>query len=84
MYFYYLAIIEPPEPLSGSPETNINVLAIVLPLVFVIALVAIIFSLIYLRIKKKKQLVLDAFQEHELAISPSSSNTNLYQHCPPR
>ena len=81
---FCLAIIDPPLPVSGNNENNVNVLAIILPLAFIIALVALIFAFIYWRIKKKKQLILNAIEAHESTMSPSSSNTNLYQHCPPR
>ena len=83
MFSCYLAIINP-RPVFKHNEKNNTVLAIVLPLAFVAALVALIFALISWRVKRKKQLILNAIEAHELAISPSSSNTNLYEHCPPR
>lgn len=73
-----------PEQIQGGEGNKTNILAIVLPLIFVIVFVALLFALITWRIKKKKELVLSTIEAHESAISPSSSNINLYQHYPPR
>ena len=73
-----------PKQIQGDEGNKTNVLAIVLPLAFVMAFVALVFAFITWRIKKKKELVLSTIEAHESTISPSSSNTNLYQHYPPR
>ena len=71
-------------PVSSGVANNVNVLAIILPLACIIALVALIFAFVHWRIKKRNQLILHAIGAQEIPISPSSSNSNLYQHCPPR
>lgn len=81
---FYLEIRLPEAVAKKPDEKETNVVAVVLPLTVILALVAIILALISWRIRRKKQLVLNAIEAHESAISPSTSNTNLYEHCPPR
>ncbi|XP_028405324.1 uncharacterized protein LOC114527825 [Dendronephthya gigantea] len=70
---------------SQGKKEEVNVTAIVVPVAFVLALIASIFALIFWNIRRKNKLLLNVIEAHAAsAISPSPSNTNLYQHCPPR
>ncbi|XP_046844767.1 uncharacterized protein LOC124438632 [Xenia sp. Carnegie-2017] len=69
---------------NKKKEDDSKLLPILLPILAIALITALILVAFAWRLKRKKEMVLEAFQNNQSGIPPSESNSHLYHYFPPR
>ena len=82
LFSIFLEIVITPS--NKKKEDDSKLLPILLPILAIALITALILVAFAWRLKRKKEMVLKAFQNNQAGIPQSESNSHLYHYFPPR